>query len=740
MAKKAAISEPLRAVTPPRKKSIAEEALTKEKQFLSLARARFKLAEEAEKESRKLCLEDLKFSLGEQWADAVKTARTSEDMPCLTINRIAGFLRMICNDQRDQEQGIEVSPVGSGSDPKTAEVIQGYVRHVEQRSDADTVYDCTFEGMARTGLMYARVLTEYADEDSLDLDCVIEGIRNSFTVYFDPGCKKPDYSDADWCFIIENVEKDEYCGEYPDSALASLTDWQSIGDQAPGWLQHDSVRVAEYFYVAKEPYKLAELSDGSSVPENEIPKGQKPVRTVERYRRAVKWARINGIETLEKKDWPGKYIPVVPDIADDLDVDGKRYLAGAVRTPKDAQRAYNYWITAASEKVALSPKTPWLIASGQQEGFTKLWEHANTRRLSTLIYKPVKIGDQVLPPPQQISQEPPISGMVEMIRQADNDLKATFGLQDASMGKMNSPQESGEAVLARQKQGDIAILNYTDNHARFLRQIGKIIVDLQSKIVTAPRMQRIINPDRTTSHVGIYNSQFDDEEEARERLKEIAGDDAAIKTIYDVGTGTYDVVVGAGKSYQTKRQEAAVSMMKMVDAYPQLMQAAADLIIKNMDWPGAEAIADRLRKMIPPQLLPNPDEGDPKQQVQTLQGQLQTMMQSHDALAKELNAVTEIVRTKKLELDQKREASILQAQVQLLIQQAKTSGEAGLAALNAQLGTISHFMEQVHAKMFADEQALDQPPIPPTQVTPPAEKKPDLSAGLMPPQPPQQGQ
>jgi hypothetical protein len=738
VAKKSSISAPLRAVTPPRKKSVAEENETKEKQFLTLARARFKIAEEAEKESRKLCLEDLKFSLGDQWADQIRTARISQDMPCLTINRIAGFLRMICNDQRDKRQGIQVDPVGDGADVKTAEVMQGYVRHVEQRSDADTTYDNSFEGMARAGIHWARVLTEYADDESLDLDCVIEEIKNAFQVYSDSNAKKSDKSDMDWLFITETLQKDEYLGEYPDSQLASLTDWQSIGDQAPGWLQHDSVRIAEYYYVEKEPYNLSLLKDGSTVPADEVPKGQTPLKTVKRFRRCVKWARINGIETLEKKDWPGKFIPVVPDIGDDLDVDGKRYLAGAVRVPKDAQRAYNYWITSASERIALAPKAQWLLASGQQEGFTKMWEAVNTTRNPFIIYKPTKIGDQIVPPPTPINSEPPITGMVEMIRQSDNDLKATFGIWDASLGQ-KGPEESGEAILARQKQSDVAILNYTGNHGRFLRQIGKIIVDLQSKIVTAPRMQRIINPDGTVAHVGIYNSEFDTEEEARERLAKIAADNEAIKRIYDVGVGDYDVTIGSG-TYQSKRKESAVSMMKMVDAYPQLMQAAADLVIKEMDWPGAQIISDRLRRMIPPQILGSSEDGDPKQQLQLAQSQLQALMQNHDAVVKELNATTEIIRTKKLELDQKREASILQAQVQLLIQQAKTQDEAGLRALDAQLATISHFMEQVHAKMFQDEQAADQPPIPATQVTPPNPPKPDLSQGLLPPQPPQQGQ
>jgi Phage P22-like portal protein len=715
MAKKPKPDKPLRAVSAPRKKTDAEQAAQAEEAFLMLARSRFKRCVEAEHEWRKLCLEDMKFSLGDQWPDQIKTARLGDDAPCLTVNRIAGFLRLLCNDERSQRLAIQVNPVGNGTDVKTAEVLQGYTRHVEQRSDADTVYDNCFEGMCRAGFKYARVLTEYADEESPDLDILIEGIRNAFTVYFDPSCKRPDYSDADFCFIIEDVPNDEFRGEYPDSDLASLSDFQTVGDQAPLWISHDSVKVAEYFYVVKEAYTV----EGSDA---------------KRYRRKVKWAKINAIETLDKKDWPGKYIPVVPDLGDDLDVDGKRYLAGAVRVPKDAQRAYNFWITSASEKIALKNKAQWLLASGQQEGFEKLWEHSNTKRLPFLIYKPVKIGEQVLPPPMEIDKEPQIGGMVEMIRQADNDLKATFGIFDASLGQ-KGPEESGEAIMARQKQTDVAILNYIDNHSRFIRQIGRIIVDLAPKIITAPKMQRIINPDGSSTHVGIYNSEFDTEEEARERLQELGADNEAIEKIYDVGTGEYDVTVSTGPSYQSRRQEASISMMKMVNAYPQLMQACADLIIKNMDWPEAQAMADRVRKMMPPQFFADAAQKDPKLRVQMLESQLQQMMQSHNAVVAELNKATDMIRTKRLEIDAKYQSDLLDARVTLLTTQAKILGEGALTNLKAGIDHISADMEMVRNMILQDKAAQQQQPIPPTQVTPPEQKQPDMSAGLLPPQP-----
>lgn len=731
---------PLKAVTPPRKKPQDELLQDADKAFLTLAHKRFKLASEADNESRKLELEDLKFSIpgGEQWTESIRNAREAEDAPVLTINRINGFVKLICNDMRSQNQSIQVNPVGSGADVKIAEIIQGYVRHVEVRSDADTIDDRCSEIMVRSGCSYSRVLTEYADETSLDQDLLIEEIRNRFSVYFDPEAKKADKSDANWCFIVEDLLVDEYKGQYPDTQLASLRDFASIGDTAPLWLSHDSLRVAEYFYVEKEPYELAEMPDGSVIPIEEVPKNKnqhtKPKRIVKRYRRAVKWARINAIETIEKKDWRGKYIPVVPDIADDFDIDGKHFQMGAVRVAKDAQRAYNFWITAASEKIALATKAPWLLASGQQEGFEKLWEHANTRKLSTLIWKPVKIGDQVLPPPREIETEPAIQGMVEMIRQADNDLKATFGIYDASLGQQG-PQESGEAIVARQKQSDVAILNYSGNHARALRLRGKIILDLLPKVVVAPRLQRIINPDGSTSHVGIYNSQYDTEEQARERMLELGADQDAIKKIYDIGSGEYDVTISSGLSFQSRRQEAAVSMMKLVEIYPQLMQVAADLVVKNFDWPEAQALSDRLKKMMPPQIFPDTDE-DPKQQNLKLQAQLNQMMQSHDLVVAELNKATDTIKSKRLEIDAGRESDLLKAQVALLTAQAKIMGEGALTALKAEIEHISADVEFVRQNILADKAAQDMKQAQGVQVAPPNQPKPDLSGALKPPNPP----
>jgi hypothetical protein len=54
-----------------------------------------------------------------------------------------------------------------------------------------------------------------------------------------------------------------------------------------------------------------------------------------------------------------------------------------------------------------------------------------------------------------------------------------------------------------------------------------------------------------------------------------------------------------GPGYQSKRQEAVEAMVPLLQANPELFNAAGDLVFRNMDFPGADVIADRLAAMNP---------------------------------------------------------------------------------------------------------------------------------------------
>jgi hypothetical protein len=651
--------------------------------FLALAHSRWKLAGEAEAQSRREALDDLKFSVGEQWTDEIRQRRESKSRPCLTLNRLPQFIRQITNNQRQQRPAISVNPAGDGSVKDVAEILQGMCRHIEVASDAEVAYDTAFEYMARTGRGFWRILTQYCDDESFDQEIVIEAV-DPFAVYTDPATRKPDRSDARFKFVVEDMSHDEYRALHPNSELASLTDMSSVGDKQPEWATRESVRVAEYFYVETESSTL-----------------EKNGLTREVVKRKVKWAKINAVEILDERDWPGQWIPIVEVTGDDLIVDGKRYIAGMVRDAKDPQRMYNYWNSAATEAVALAPKAPFIGVKGQF--VDSKWEYANVENYAYLEAEPVDINGAPAPLPQRNAVEPPIGAMTRMILQADNDLKAIIGIYDPSLGERMSDQ-SGRAILALQKQGDLGTSNYSDNLSRAMRFTGRILVDLIPKIYDAPRVQRIINPDQTVDQVGIYNSQSP----AAQRLADPTTMQQlqSVAKIYDIGVGKYDVTVQVGPSYQSKRQEAVASMLELVKTNPTIFPAIGDLLVRNMDWHNSNEIADRLKKMLPPQLQ-DEDAGDPAARAQKLQTQLQAMSQQHQMLTNEVQKLTEMIKTKQVEQETKLAIAKLDADVKIAVAEITAKAQNQIARAKMELDAYGMIHDSAHEVAM---QAAGQPP------------------------------
>lgn len=629
-----------------------DEALEKEKAdtraFLSKAKARFKMAADAENDNRNKALDDVMFALlAEQWPKEIETQRASDGTPCLTLNQLGKFIRQVCNEQRQQRMAMQVKPVGSGADKETAEVLEGIIRHIETHSDAEIADDVAFEFAVCTGGPgWIRAVTDYVDDDSNDQEIYLRAVPNAFTVYCDPRAQKPNREDAKFLFVVEDVPVEEFKADYPKSGLASLSDFTSIGDAPAGWLTKETVRIAEYFYCEEA---------------REERKGKR-----DKIIRTWHWAKITAIDILEKRELKGKYAPLFPVYADEVNVNGKRYYKGLVRDAKDAQRQYNYHASAATEAVGIGTKAPWLVTGEQVEGFEKFWETANVRKLAYLPYKYI----QGAPPPVRNATEPPIQAMMLLVRQAGEDLMSATGLYNPSLGKQQSPDESGKAILAQQKQGDVATLNFSDNLARTKKQIARYLIDQIPYVYDAPRIQRIIKPDESVSQVAIHNSKISgmSSEDALSSLQQPGEDDTdpsdeilAIKKVFDIGTGVYDVVVDTGPSYKTKREQAAETQLELMREVPIVQNAAPDLIIRNMDIPGADAIADRVKLLLPPQLL-QAEQGDPKAQLQALQAKLMALTQQHQMTMQALQEALDTIKGKKIEAQAKIQVAAVEAQ------------------------------------------------------------------------------
>lgn len=588
-----------------------------------------RLTTDADQSNRSEALEDLKFAAGNQWPTEIQNSRNLEARPCLTINKIDPYIRQVTNQQRQARPRIKVHGTNTSSNEKLAEILTGVIRHIEVNSDADQAYDTAFDYSVRMGWGYFRVVTDYIRDDSFDQEIYIRPIDNPFTVYFDPNSILPDGSDADRCLITTVIEKKIFQEMYPDADLGSFT-YRGTGDDSAEWIMKDDIRIAEYFYTERKAAKLVQLSDGTAVYKDELPDqailamaGITIVSERESMRKQIKWCKLTAMEVLEERDWPGKYIPIVPVYGQQLVIESKRKKYGLVRNAKDPQRMLNFWQTSITESVALAPKAKWLMAEGQDEGHEMEWASANIKSSPVLRYKQKDIEGVPAPAPTRLQPEPPPAGILAASASINNDLQAVLGIFDPN--QMPTGNLSGKAINGQQQQIDLTNFHYFDNLTRSIRYAGKILLDLIPKIYDHERVMRIIGYDNQPELVVLNQRTVDD-----------AG---VTKILNDVTVGEYDVVMETGPGYNSKRQEAVANMMPLLAASPDLMKVAGDLIFRNMDFPGADIIADRLAAANP---LANVDEKSdipPQVQMQLAQSkqmmeQMQQQMQQMDMIIK----------------------------------------------------------------------------------------------------------
>ena len=641
----------------------------KDKDIIDTARHRMTMAIAAYSESREDELDDLRFYAASpdnawQWpADVLATrgavqGQTINARPCLTINKLPQHVRQVTNDQRQNRPSGKVIPADDKADVEVAEIFNGIVRHIEYMSDADVAYDTACENQVAYGEGYIRILTEYENDNSFNQDIKIGRIRNSFSVYMDPTIQDPCGSDAQWCFVTEDVMLEDYERMFPDAQPVSALQSQGVGDSSTSqWINEDTIRIADYYYVEHEKatlnlyYGNVSAMKGSPEDQQMIANGMKPIKSRIVDMKKVKHCKINGFEVLESNDWAGDWIPVVRVVGNEFEVDGRLYVSGLVRNAKDAQRMYNYWVSQEAEMLALAPKAPFIGYGGQFEGYENQWKTANTTNWPYLEVNPDVTDGMGGPLPLPTRSQPPMAqtGLIQAKMGASDDIKGTTGQYDSSLGA-TSNERSGKAIMARERQTDTGTYHYVDNLARAIRHITRQIIGLIPKIYDTERVARIIGEDGETGQAKINPMQ-------QEPVNKIIDQNGIeIEKIYNPSVGTYDVMVTTGPSYMTKRQEALESMGQLLQGNPQLWAVAGDLFIKNMDWPGAQEMAKRFAKTIDPKLM---EDGDKDPALQAAEQQMQAMAKEMEQMHSMLQNVSKSMEMKDIEI--KENANLIKA-------------------------------------------------------------------------------
>lgn len=700
---------------------------TADQKIIEEAIKRFKACEEAESRLREQALSDLKFSLGDQWPDEIRRARENDvngARPCLTVDKLGQYVRQVVNDSRQNKPSIKVRPVDSGADPEVADVMQGVVRHIEDNSRADIAYDSSIEFAVRAGFGYIRVVTDYADEDSFDVDAFIKAVRNPFAAYLDKDAQELDGSDARYGFFFDDMPRESFEAEHPGADACSFD--TSATTTHNTWIKEDTVRVCEYFRVEHDEKNHVQIETGEVFSEDEywakfkesdVRPEIKNSRMIKR--RKVMWYKLTANEILDRREFPSRFIPIVPVYGHIIDVAGERRITGLIHSAIDGQRMYNYSVSAYVERVALMPKAPFIAAEGQLEGHESEWAQANTANIPVLQYKVVDLDGNPLPAPQRQPAADVPTGWLQAMQATEHDIQSALGMYNASVGAPSN-EKSGRAIMARQREADIATFHFIDNLSRAIRHVGRILVDMIPRIYDTQRIVRIIGEDGS-----VESAEFNPDLAApMVERKDAAGN--VIGKVYNPTLGKYDVTITVGPAYTTKRQEAADFMTQIAQSNPQLMPLIGDLMFQAMDMPYAEEISERLKLMLPPQIAEHekaeqqPDQIPPQvqqamqmagQQIEQLQGALMQAQQQLEAMSNDKDAEQAklAIDAQKIQVEQfKAETDRLQVQLEAMRnQQPESMGHE--AQESAVLQSLMQRVEQI-------AQAIQQPPQQPVQV------------------------
>lgn len=557
--------------------------------LLKLATERFKQTYDAHREDFEACGDVQAFIAGDQWPSGLQREREGQDRPCLTLDHLNQYVRHVVNSGLMQSRDVRVLAMSGEADDKVGEILAGMIRQITQTSTSKVAYETGLRHACQTGFGYWRVKVQPIPKTTL-MEITIRKIKDPRMVLMDPFTEYPDGRDAHYCFVLSKLTKTEFQQQYPDAAQAGVKSWHQLDTNSTlPWIGEGSIVVAEYYY--KDP-------DGT-----------------------MKWAVLCPDTILSQGVHHGDVLPIVRVVGEEFEVAGKERKRGMInQSSMDAQRAYNYASSACIEGAALAPLAPFIAAEGQIEQYTGEWKEAHRVPRAVLRYTPVSLSGQPVPPPQRSQPAGVSAGWQSMLTNLISDTQMIMGLaQPSVLGTGGAPVQSGAGINAQQEPGEINTFHYHEHWHMAIEQTGRVILAMIPHVYTQAQAVKITGDDGVMQTAMLNPGLQQTMQEEQDAMGKV------LSTSYNPSIGRYDVAISTGPSSASKKMEANKMLMTVVNAMPDVMKIAGDLIIGSMDMAGADVLAKRMKAMLPPGITE--DASGQVVMLQQAEAQVQDLMQ-----------------------------------------------------------------------------------------------------------------
>lgn len=546
--------------------------------LVAIALEHFKQAYEAEKDDWDDFREVENFLAHDQWPEGIRRAREEAGRPCLTLDHLNKYVRHVINSGLMRSRDVRVMPMSGDADDEVGNKLAGLIRQILQTSSSKISYERGLRHSCGKGKGYWN--TKVVDIAGTDLQEIqVRPIRDPRMVLFDPTCEYPDGRDAEFVFVLKKLSEKSFKAKYPEAYDESgCTSWHNVDKNTIlPFISGNPVVVATYYYKKQN--------------------GQ------------LCWAILVPNKVLDRGEHQGDLPPIIRCIGEEYEYQGKERTRGLVNpSSMDAQRAYNYSGSACIEQAAMAPLAPFVAAEGQTEEFPE-WKDAHRVSRAVLRYKPVSTGGQLAPPPTRQEPAQLSPGWSGMMQQLMADEQSIIGMpQPQVLGTGGMPVQSGTGINAQKEPGDINSYHYHEHWFDAIEQTGRVIMSMIPHVYNQKQAVMIIGIEGNMEKIVLDPQQEMPVQEFERQVRSAIGIKKVMDKTYNHLLGRYDVAISTGPSSATKRSEASQLMQTMVQAYPPIMEKAGDLVVRSIDMAGADALADRLKKALPPGLADDDDD------------------------------------------------------------------------------------------------------------------------------------
>lgn len=643
---------------------------------------------------------DIKYIANDPWPDKEKQNRKENDRPMISIDQLNQYTNLVINEVRENPREVKISPAGYGATAKLAEFRENRVRAIQYKGDAQATYITAFENCVQRGYGFGGIGLRYVSETSFEQEIFFRRFPNPDAILYDTNCKELDCSDAQHCFVLDQISKKKFRADWPDAQIIDFSG--DLQRDYPQWIQDKYIQIAEYWRVEKKRDTLiqfdgmnagmlteleSKLKQQGAIFDQEgnqvifpAAQGAPEIRSKVLNLRKTEVPQVmqyitNGIEILESNKWLGKWIPIVPVYGKELYLTeaggSKRVLMSLIRNARDAQLAYNYFKTCETEAVGMVPKTNYLAYEGQFEGHEQEVADANKNPKAFIYAKATLDGlpqGTVLPLPIRIPFDPPIQNLEVGAESFSRSIQSTIGMYNSSVGKHDTNAKSGRAIQELDAQSDKGAFHFLDSYNRYVTGMGRRINDIESKISVREAEKAIRKQDGSEGMVRVNTAEPYEQDGEQHH--------------YPMELGEYDITISVGPNADSQRDEATDFLNTFLTTLPNLELEPAKkeaLLAMAIKLKQLGPIADEMVDILQP---PPDDPAQLAQQAAQMQAQLQEMQQAMQQLIMEKEA-------KVLDNQQKMEVEKLKASTELMMGQLDKEVKIAVAEINTKAQVAS---------------------------------------------------